>query len=245
MTFAAETRGVRKVLSGVPVLDHCDIRLEAGRVHGVVGPGSSGKTLLLKTLATLLPPDEGEVVLFGEPVSFADPERLSAIRARIGMQFQNVALFDFLDVGDNVAFPLVNGDDSVPPDEVEARVAAALEAVGLAGTARMLPAELSGGMQRRVAIARAAVTRAELMVFDDPTGGLDPVTSSRIFDLIAGLQAACGSTVVLASHDTDRLARVCHVFHVMHQGRVLFSGRLEDGLASADETVQRFLGGPA
>ncbi|MBM4397220.1 MAG: ATP-binding cassette domain-containing protein [Deltaproteobacteria bacterium] len=245
MTFAAETRNVRKVLSGTPVLDGCDLALEAGRLHGLVGAGSSGKTLVLKTLATLLPPDSGDVVLFGEAADFGDVGRLRTVRARIGMQFQNVALFDFLDVAGNVAFPLVNGDVPVPPGEVASRVESALAAVGLAGAGGLAPHELSGGMQRRVAIARAAVTRAALMVFDDPTGGLDPVTSSRIFGLIADVQAASGSTVVLASHDTDRLARVCHLFHVVDRGRIAFTGTLPDGLAHADPAVRRLLGGDA
>lgn len=230
-----------KSFAGVPVLDRCDIELTPGIVHGLVGPGGSGKTLLLKLVATLLRQDDGDVRVFGAEVDHGDRARLRTMRDRIGVQFQNLALFDFLNVFGNVAFPLVMS--ASPPDaaELDHRVHAALAEVGLPDAAPLTLPELSGGMQRRVAIARAAISGAELLLFDDPTGGLDPVFSSRIFALIGELQARTGSTVVVASHDVDRMARVSNQFHVMDRGRVIFSGGLEEGLDSEDHRIRTFL----
>ncbi len=241
MEAAAELLDIRKELSGTRVLDGATLSLAAGRIHALVGPGGSGKTLILKTLCTLLPPDSGQVVLFGEPVDFLAPEGLRRTRARIGVQFQNLALFDFLSVRDNVAFPLEADASAAPPQDVERRVLAILDAVRLPGAAALEIQSLSGGMQRRVAIARAAVSDADFLVFDDPSGGLDPVTTSRIFALISEIQARRRCTVVIASHDIDRLARVCEDFHVVEGGRVIFSGTLAEGRNHADPRVRTFL----
>lgn len=241
MTFAAELQDVRKSFDGVAVLDGVDLALEAGRIHGLLGLGGSGKTLVCKLLATLMAPDAGSVRLFGTPVDPSDPAVLRALRARIGMQFQNLALFDFLSVAENVAFPLVQGDVPPPQAEVDARVAAALEAVGLGAAGPLAVTELSGGMQRRIALARAAAGAADLLLLDDPTAGLDPVTSSRIFELIGRIHASRQCTVVVATHDVPRLARIAHAFHVVDAGRVVFSGGLDAARASADERVRTLL----
>lgn len=241
MEPVVEIAGVSKRFSGTPVLLDCDLRIEPGQVHGLVGPGGSGKTLILKTLSTLLHPDSGSVTLFGTRVNFHDRDGLRALRDRIGVQFQNLALFDFLNVFDNVAFPLVMTPEPPPADEIAQRVHDALTEVGLPDVAPLRLPELSGGMQRRVALARAAISGAEIMVFDDPTGGLDPVFSSRIFVLIEELQARTGSTVVMASHDVDRMARICRRFHVMDQGRRIYSGDIEEGRESDDPRIRTFL----
>lgn len=227
-------------LGGVRVLDDCNLRLEAGLLHGLVGRGGSGKTTLLKTLATLRFPDSGTVRLFGVPVNPADREGLRSLRSRIGMQFQNLALFDFLDVGDNVAFPVRQNPRPPPPEEVEAEVEALLAAMGLAGTARLRLNEISGGMQRRVALARAVMGRPDLCLLDDPSAGLDPVNSSRIFKLLRVIQRERGMTVVVASQDVDRLARVCDRVHVLRAGRIVFSGTVAEAVESDDADVRSF-----
>lgn len=244
MEAAAELRDITRVLSGTRVLDGATLSLPAGRIHALVGPGGSGKTLILKTLSTLLPPDSGDVILFGERVDFSDRSRLRRLRARIGVQFQNLALFDFLPVRDNVGFPLEADSPGLPRDEVDRRVLAILEAVRLHGAIDLDIQSLSGGMQRRVAVARAAVSDADLLLFDDPSGGLDPVTTSRIFALVAGIHARRRCTVVIASHDIDRLARVCTDFHVVDGGRIIFSGTLAEGRKHPDERVRTFLDVP-
>jgi phospholipid/cholesterol/gamma-HCH transport system ATP-binding protein len=238
---AAALIDIRKRLSGSLVIQGASLTLAAGRIHAVVGPGGSGKTILLKTLSTLMPPDEGQVVLFGQPVDFRDREVLRRVRARIGVQFQNLALFDFLSVRENVGFPLEADASAHSPEEVDRRVRDILEAVRLPGAIDLDVQSLSGGMQRRVAVARAAVSDADLLVFDDPSGGLDPVTTSRIFALIGGIHARRHCTVVIASHDVDRLARICSDFHVVDGGRVIFSGTLAEGRTHPDPRVRTFL----
>ncbi len=231
-------------LGGTPALDDCDLRLEKGLLHGLAGPGGSGKTTLLKTLATLRFPDSGTVTLFGVRVDPADREGLRSLRSRIGMQFQNLALFDFLDVGGNVAFPVRQDPNPPPPDVVEAEVESLLAAMGLAGTARLRLNEISGGMQRRVALARAVMGRPDLCLLDDPSSGLDPVNSSRIFERIRAIQRERGTTMVVASHDVDRLARVCDRLHVLRAGRAVFSGTLAEAAESADPDVRTFFPRP-
>ncbi len=243
MEAAAVLHEVTRELSGVRVLDGASLSLASGRIHALVGAGGSGKTLLLKTLCTLLPPDSGEVRLFGETVRFDDPGQLRAIRARIGVQFQNLALFDFLPVRDNVAFPLEADASGLSRDEVDRRVRDILDSVRLPEALDLEIQALSGGMQRRVAVARAAVSDADLLLFDDPSGGLDPVTTSRIFALIEGIHARRQCTVVIASHDIDRLVRVCSEFHVVDAGRVIFSGSLDAGRRHPDPRVRTFLEG--
>lgn len=227
-------------LAGIPVLEDCNLRLEQGLLHGLVGPGGSGKTTFLKTLATLLFPDSGTVTLFGVPVNPADREGLRSLRSRIGMQFQNLALFDFLDVGGNVAFPVRQDPSPPPPDVVEAEVESLLAAMGLPGTARLRVNEISGGMQRRVALARAVMGHPGLCLLDDPTSGLDPVNSSRIFELLRAIQRERGTTMVVASHDVDRLARVCDRLHVLRAGRAVFSGTLAEAVESTDPDIRTF-----
>lgn len=236
-------------LGGIPILRDCNIFIERGLLHGVVGVGGAGKTTLLKTLATLLFPDSGIVRLFGVIVDPADREGLRALRSRIGMQFQNLALFDFLDVGGNVAFPVIQrafherpGRDLDPSflDAVEAEVDSLLGAVGLAGTARLRVNQISGGMQRRVALARAVMGRPDLCILDDPTSGLDPVNSSRIFEFVRNIQRELGATIIVASHDVDRMARICDRFHVLKAGRVVFSGALAEAIDSKDPEVRAF-----
>ncbi len=227
-------------LGGTRVLDDCDLRLGAGLLHGLVGRGGSGKTTLLKTLATLRFPNSGTIRLFGVPVDPADREGLRSLRSRIGMQFQTLALFDFLDVGDNVAFPVRQNPRPPPPEVVEAEVEALLAAMGLPGTARLRLNEISGGMQRRVALARAVMGRPDLCLLDDPSAGLDPVNSSRIFKLLRAIQRERGMTMVVASHDVDRLARVCDRVHVLRAGRILFSGTVAEAIEADDADVRSF-----
>ncbi len=240
---AVELRDVDQSFAGRKVLDGCALRLEAGRIHGLIGRGGSGKTLLTRVISTLLRPDAGIVRLFGREVDWDDDDLVRSLRAGIGMQFQNIALFDFLDVFNNVLFPLRARKGDAPLEDSEERVMGALAAVGLAAAARHQVSELSGGMQRRVAIARALVTGAELLILDDPTGGLDPVTSSRTFDLIAHIHEQQRKTILVVSHDLDRLERICDRYHVLDSGRILFSGTLDEGRGSANPGVSGLLTG--
>lgn len=223
-----------------PALAECSLTLQKGLFHGLIGPGGCGKTTLLKVIATLIRPDSGSLSFFGQEVDFSDSEVLRRLRHRIGVQFQNLALFDFLDVFGNVAFPVLQSPTPPPLDEVARRAEEVLQAVGLAGASRLRINELSGGMQRRVAIARALMGQPELCIYDDPTSGLDPVNSSRIFRLLREVQQKYGITMIVSTHDVDRLAHVCDRVHVMSAGRVIFSGTVQEAMSASEPEVLVF-----
>lgn len=224
-----------------PVLRHVNLRIPRGCLYGLIGPGASGKSVLLKCLAGLLRPSSGEVRVLGQDVGRLDESGLSALRQRMGMLFQNNALFDFMTVAENIGFPLrQRGADA---ERIAERVAERLARVGLSGFEERLPSRLSGGQKKRVGVARATVAAAELVLYDEPAAGLDPVTSQRIFDLLRAEQRAAGATVVMVSSDLDRLLPVTDRIGVLLEGRLVFDGSVEDARASADEAVRQFVTG--
>ena len=177
-----EFRNVSIAFDGPPVLDDVSFSVAPGETRVLLGPAGVGKSVLLKLVNGLLRPDEGSILLFGEEISDMPEEQLFPLRARTGMVFQEGALFDSLTVRDNVAYQLIQ--EQVPDDEIDSRVRDALRFVELEETFDLFPASLSGGMRRRVAIARALIHQPELLLYDSPTGGLDPVTSTTIIELI-------------------------------------------------------------
>jgi len=217
------------------VLRDVSLELKKRELVGLIGPGGSGKTQLIKVISTLVMPRGGEIRLFGHRLSRMNLKLLRQVRRRIGLQFQNFALFDYLDVWHNVAFSLQHGR-TVPKDEIEERVQHALAAVGLDGTQQQLPEELSGGMRRRVAIARVMASRPELAIFDDPVAGLDPVNSARIMALIKEFGDATGSLVIVATHDLERLLPITSSVMAVFDGTIRYVGptaevtRCEHGL---------------
>jgi phospholipid/cholesterol/gamma-HCH transport system ATP-binding protein len=226
----------RQVLSGI------DLHVPEGVLTGLIGPGASGKSLVLKTICGLLIPDGGEVNVGGRDVLAMDALELGEYRKGIGMVFQNNALFDFMTVGDNVAFPLRRLFD-LDESEIEHRVSERLERVGLAGFENRYPTGLSGGQKKRVAVARATVTSAPIVLYDEPAAGLDPVTSQRIFDLLRDEQQRARSTVIMVSSDIDRLLTVTDRVGLMHQGELLFEGTTGEAFESNDPIVRQFLRG--
>lgn len=224
-----------------PVLRHIDLAIPRGCLYGLIGPGASGKSVLLKCLAGLLRPKSGEVWVLGKDVMKLDEVGLSALRQRMGMLFQNNALFDFMTVAENIAFPLrQRGADE---SDVTERVRERLASVGLSGFEERLPARLSGGQKKRVGVARATVAAAEVVLYDEPAAGLDPVTSQRIFDLLRAEQRAAGTTVVMVSSDLDRLLPVTDRIGVLLDGKLAFDGTVEAARSSADEAVKQFVTG--
>ncbi|MBM4387272.1 MAG: ATP-binding cassette domain-containing protein, partial [Deltaproteobacteria bacterium] len=201
------------------VLEDISLKVRRGEITGIVGAGGSGKTILMKIGCSLMKPDSGKVVINGSDIYGADEADLKTIRSMFGILFQNFAMFDFLNLFDNVAFPLAR-QGGIPEDEIESRVMAILEEIGLASWRDARISELSGGMLRRAALARAMVTRAPVLVLDDPTSGLDPVTSSRIFLLIRRRWEEYRPTVLVSSHDIDRMIPVCRDFIVLHDSKV-------------------------
>ena len=227
---------VQKRYGGREVLTGVTLELARGARLGLIGPAASGKSVICKLACGLEQPDRGHIEVLGESVVGRREVALGPVRRRIGMLFQNYALFDFLSVADNVAFPLEQRGD--PPDAIAARVAERLRAVGLAGSERKLTAELSGGMKKRVGIARATVADAELVIYDEPSAGLDPVTTQKIYDLLAADQARTGASVLAVSSDVSALIGFVDEIAFLYRGKVHHRGPAAT-IADADDPIVR------
>lgn len=231
-----------KSFGGMPVLRGVDLDVPAGCLYGLIGPGASGKSVLLKMITGLLRPDRGRVVVDGKDVHALSELDLQTFRLKFGMLFQNNALFDYMTVGENIAFPLRRLYD-LSEEEIEERVAERLRVVSLAGFEDRTPAGLSGGQKKRVGVARATIARGEIVLYDEPAAGLDPVTSQRIFDLLRAEQRAMNATVVMVSSDLDRLLTVTDRVGMLYRGRLIFDGTTEQAKASDDPRVRQFVHG--
>ncbi|MFW6067420.1 MAG: ABC transporter ATP-binding protein [Myxococcota bacterium] len=225
-----------------PVLRDVSLRVPAGQIVALVGPGASGKSVLFKVVTGLIRPDGGKVTIDGEEVTAMGELELGRVRKRIGMLFQNNALFDHMSVADNIAFPL-RRLFSPPEDEVRSRVAERLERVALPGFEARMPAGLSGGQRKRVGIARATITRAPIVLYDEPTAGLDPVTSQKIYNLIRDEQCADGSTVMVISSDVQGVLTIADRVAMLHRGNLVFEGPVNEARASSQPALRQFLNG--
>ena len=225
-----------------PVLRGIDLAVPEGCLYGLIGPGASGKSVLLKIITGLLKPDNGSVEVDGRDVLGMNDLDLQEFRKRIGMLFQNNALFDFMTVADNIAFPLRRLFD-LPEDEIQRRIEERLTVVSLPGFGHRLPAGLSGGQKKRVGVARATVMGAPIVLYDEPAAGLDPVTSQKIFDLLREEQRSSGATVVMVSSDLDRLLTVTDRVGMMYRGRLIFDGTTREAQESDDPYVHQFVHG--
>lgn len=226
--------GPHHVLKGVSFDVH------RGKTNLVIGPSGSGKTVLMRQLVRLERPDEGEVRVDG--VDFAKLRGLELDEARrtFGMVFQMSALFDSMSVYDNVAFPL-RERLGLPPKEVRERVMARLESLGIADAAGKLPSALSGGMQKRVAVARALVLESPVLVYDEPTTGLDPITTRTVDDLIVEMQERFGLTSIVISHDMASVFRIADYITFLYYGEVHASGTPRELLESLDAPTMEFV----
>ncbi|MDI1433779.1 ABC transporter ATP-binding protein [Polyangium sorediatum] len=228
--------GARTVLRGV------NLSIPRGCLYGLIGPGASGKSVLLKLITGLYRPDAGRILVEGEDVHQMSDLELQKFRLRFGMLFQNNALFDYMTVGENIAFPL-RRLFNLRDEEVVERVTERLRVVSLPGFEDRLPAGLSGGQKKRVGVARATITKAEIVLYDEPAAGLDPVTSQRIFELLRDEQRAAGATVVMVSSDLDRLLTVTDRVGMLYRGRLVFDGTTEEAKTSEDPYVRQFVHG--
>lgn len=226
----------------VAVLRGVNLVIPPGCLYGLIGPAASGKSVVLKVITGLLRPDSGRVSVNGRDVASLDELGLHEMRKRIGMQFQNNALFDYMTVAENIAFPL-RRLTALGEAEIAAKVAERLAVVSLSGFEQRLPAGLSGGQKRRVGVARATVTNAPIVIYDEPAAGLDPVTSQKIFDLLRAEQRASGATVIMVSSDLDRMLPVTDRVGMMHRGRIIFDGTTEEAFASRNQYVRQFVNG--
>jgi phospholipid/cholesterol/gamma-HCH transport system ATP-binding protein len=246
---------------GKPVLQDISFSVRHGETRILLGPAGVGKSVLLKLADGLLCPDEGRIFIFGEEISAMREKDLYPLRARIGIVFQESALFDSLTVRDNVAYRLM--EERVPQNEVEQRVTEALRFVELEHTLDKFPSELSGGMRRRVAIARAIVSRPDLLLYDSPTGGLDPITSTTIIELIVKQRDVYHTTSLMVTHRlqdafllaSQRFNREANKmeplpeghsdpqtsFMVLNEGRLVFDGSTHDLVHSDDPFLKQYL----
>jgi phospholipid/cholesterol/gamma-HCH transport system ATP-binding protein len=215
-----------------------------GKVTAVMGPSGTGKTTLLRLITGQLTPLEGEVEVFGQVVPGLPKPALYALRRRMGMLFQNGALLTDLSVFENVAFP-VREHARLPEPVLRALVLSKLHAVGLRGAAELMPGELSGGMARRVALSRAIVMDPELLIYDEPFVGLDPISMGVIVRLIRELNDALGITSIVVSHDVDELALIAHHSYLLSEGKVVAQGSPAELRDSPLEVVRQFMSGEA
>ncbi len=233
------TRSLQKRFGERVVLADVTFEVPRGRVLAIVGKSGTGKSVLLKCLAGVLPPDDGSVLFDGQPLSRDDDAALAAFRKRCSYLFQGNALLDSLTAWENVALPLEQ-TTLLPKPEIRVRVADALRRLELESDARRYPSQLSGGMQKRLALARALVTRPELVLFDEPTAGLDPLRRNAVFTLIAHARREFGFTAVVVTHDLPEALAACDQLAFLDQGRIHFSGTPADFEATTDPVVAEF-----
>lgn len=241
---AIEVRDLHKRFGRQQVLDGVALDFPAGKITTIVGPSGSGKTVLLKHLNLLLRPDSGAIVIEGVDVTKVSGRALDAVREKLGMLFQSGALFDSMTVFDNVAFPLVE-KTTLARGEIADRVHETLKAVGLDGMDEKFPSQLSGGMQKRAALARALVHRPKILMLDEPTTGLDPSRTGAIHELIRHTQQNFHLTVVMVSHDVPAVFKICDRVAFLHNGRTRLNGSVDEVMAADDEVFKGFLAGKA
>lgn len=231
---------VSKAFGSHVVLDRVSLAFPTGQTTVIVGPSGTGKSVLLKHIVGLLMPDSGQVKVFGQNITGMREKELVPIRQRFGMLFQDGALFSSMTVAENVAFPLLHHTRHSLAEQKRI-VSEKLEMVGLRGIEARYPAELSGGMRKRVALARAIVMEPEIVLFDEPHSGLDPMTADAIDDLIVQMKQRLRITFVVISHDIVGTFRIADVIGMLYKGRLVASGSPEQFRASDDPIVRQFL----
>jgi phospholipid/cholesterol/gamma-HCH transport system ATP-binding protein len=239
-----ELKRVSKSFGRLVVLDGLDLSIESGQSLVVIGASGTGKSVLLKHIVGLLRPDSGEVWFDGVRVDELPERDLMDLRQRLGFLFQMGALFDSLNVCDNVAFPIVEHTHK-PPTEVRDIVAKKLEMVGLPGFENKMPAQLSGGQRKRVALARAIALDPEVILYDEPTTGLDPVRSDVINQLILKLQRELKVTSITVTHDMASAFKIADRIVMLHEGKLIFDGTAEEIQRTDVPIVRQFVAGEA
>jgi phospholipid/cholesterol/gamma-HCH transport system ATP-binding protein len=228
--------GRQQVLKGI------NLQVQQGEILAIIGRSGSGKTVLLKLLIGLIRPDRGQIIVEGTDITTLSGWRLDRVRERFGMLFQGGALFDSMNVLDNVAFPLREKTKLSEP-EIASQVQKMLESVGLGDMGYKFPAELSGGMKKRAALARALITGPSIVLFDEPTTGLDPILVHAIHQLILDTHRTFGYTAVLVSHEIPEVFDVAARVIMIHEGTIIEEGTPEEILKSSDPLIRQFIEG--
>lgn len=242
MNAILQLHGVRIAFDDHEVLHGIDLTVTEGEIVTIMGGSGSGKSVLLRLLAGLIKPDEGEIRLAGTDIVPLSEDEMLSFRQRMGVVFQQAALFDSMTVADNIAYPL---REHVALDEpaIQQRVAELLDIVGLPGIQTKYPAELSGGMRKRVGIARALALRPALVLYDEPTSGLDPGNSKLISQLIVQVAHTFNTTAIVVSHDLYWSLHISSRVAIIYQGKIIAAGKPAEIQASATPEVQAFLAG--
>ncbi len=241
MTDLITYKGIKKAFGKKEVLSGVDLSVEKGATLAILGGSGSGKSVLLKITIGLLHPDEGRLTINGEEANEYGEQEWLEVRKKISYMFQWGALFDSMTVYDNIAFPL--REQRIGEEEIRERIAEALDTLGLEGTEAVFPHDLSGGMRKRVALARSIISKPECILYDEPTSGLDPVTSDQINSLIRKTQEKFQVTSIVVTHDIRSMAFVADKVAFLYEGRIAFSGTLEEAKKSVHPVLTEYLAG--
>ena len=237
-------RGLKKRIGTQEILRGVDLSVAPGETLVIIGRSGGGKSVLLKNLIGLMQPNEGEIWIDGQNIIGLSERRLASIRRKVGMLFQGGALFDSMTVEENIAFPLHEAGER-DPQVIAEKITEMLEVIELKGQEKKMPVNLSGGMKKRVGLARAIISRPSCILYDEPTAGLDPVVSDSINRLIRRLQNHFRVTSIVVTHDMKSAFHVGDHIAYLHQGRIYFYGTPEEIQASPDPLIQDFLLGRA
>jgi phospholipid/cholesterol/gamma-HCH transport system ATP-binding protein len=227
--------GCNHVLKGV------NLTIKEGESLAIIGRSGCGKSVLLKHIVGLLSPDEGYIKFAGKVINDLGRKELYEVRRKFGFLFQGAALFDSMTVEENVSIALVENENKLSHREIKKIAAEKLELVGLPGTQNLKPSELSGGMKKRVGLARALVTNPEYILYDEPTTGLDPIMSDSIDDLIKDLNQKLRVTSIIVTHDMFSVKNTADKIAMMHEGKIYFTGTPQQVLESKDPVIQKFI----
>ena len=236
--------GLKKYFGPKRVLDGVNLEIERGKITVIIGRSGEGKSVLIKHIIGLLRPDDGQIFLEGQEITAMREKEFNEVRKRFGMLFQGAALFDSMTVGQNVGFPLKEHTD-LNDEDIMKVVGEKLRRVGLTGVENLMPAELSGGMKKRVGLARAIVMDPEIGLFDEPTAGLDPIMSDSIADLVLDTQRSLKTTYILITHDIPFTYKIADKIAMLHEGRIVQEGTVEEMKRNPDPIIRQFLEGRA
>ncbi len=235
-----EMKNVKKSFGDNDVLKDINFKLTKGENLVVLGKSGTGKSVLIKCIVNLIAHDSGDLVVFGKNISELSDKELNEVRGKIGFLFQSGALYDSMTVRENLEFPILRNARSTPKEEIDERVEEVLANVGLEDTAEKMPSELSGGMRKRISLARTLILKPELMLYDEPTTGLDPITSQKMSELILDVQKKYKTTSIIITHDIKCAEITANRIMIIDGGKFIAEGTFDELKDSDDELVNSF-----